>query len=174
MLSAIGEQYTSLFGILLHADGALAELGDPFGQLAGQGVEEVGTVYRRLPYPFGQAGAQITGIFTTTPFEPDVLPGILRLVGNLAVGFGNTQARDGTNGIGAEGDTCSNLAEGWSRFEQLHAQVRMTAQVQGQGHAGDTAANDADLQFGLRSTHSKLPMRLIVIGVARSSLSERY
>jgi hypothetical protein len=50
----------------------------------------------------------------------------------------------------------------------------MTAQVQGQSHAGDTAANDADLQFGLRSTHSKLPMSLIVIGVTKSSPSERY
>jgi hypothetical protein len=50
----------------------------------------------------------------------------------------------------------------------------MTAQVQGQSHAGNTTANNTDVQFGLRSTHSKLPMRLIVIGVPKSSPSERY
>ncbi|MNI28610.1 hypothetical protein D3C73_823970 [compost metagenome] len=117
MLGAVGEQYASLVAILLHADGTLAEPGDAFGQLAGQRVEEVGTVYRRLPYPFSQAGTQITGIFTPTPFEPDVLPRVLGLVGNLAVGFGNTQARDGAHGISAERDTRSDLAKGRRRFE---------------------------------------------------------
>ncbi|MNR33215.1 hypothetical protein D3C85_1508710 [compost metagenome] len=131
-------------------------------------------MHRGLPHPFGQAGAKVAGILATAPFEPDILPGIKRAVGDLPIGFGNAQAGGGTNRVGTEGNTCTDLAKGRCSFEQLHAEMGMTAQIQRQCHTSDTTADNTDVQSRLRSMHSKVPMRLIVIGVGQSSPVQCY
>ncbi|MNI81342.1 hypothetical protein D3C73_1379450 [compost metagenome] len=128
-------------------------------------------MHRRLPHARSHARANVTGVDAAAPFEPHVLPGLGGAIGNLGVRLCNAETGNGSHRVSTEGNARSHLTEGRCGFEELDVEMGMAAQIQCQGDAGNTAADDADTQGRLGDhvcTHD------VVVGVKSSWAHEKY